>query len=244
MFNVNISIDDVSPHPLSSTKVLKRCHELIEEFKEIKFTLFVPISYWRTIPPDYDRADTRTESPLQIDLHPEFCEELRNLPEENFEIAYHGYFHGIPQQSNNDEFKSMGYSDALERFKLMFYTVAQADLKGKFKPIFRPPAWRMSPAAIQAAKDAGIEILALSPKPAYREVYDGAEVDFGKVVYCTSNPPFDPLVLCPETEIVYHACEWDKNYLDECNTNELKAFLKQNENKINFCFIGDIDGDV
>ena len=230
MFNVNISIDDVSPHPLSSTKVLKRCHELIEEFKEIKFTLFVPISYWRTIPPDYDRADTRTESPLQIDLHPEFCEELRNLPEENFEIAYHGYFHGIPQQSNNDEFKSMGYSDALERFKLMFNTVAQADLKGKFKPIFRPPAWRMSPAAIQAAKDAGIEILALSPKPAYREVYAGAEVD--------------PLTLCSETEIVYHACEWDRNYLDECNTNELKAFLKQNENKINFCFIGDIDGDV
>ena len=37
MFNVNISIDDVSPHPLSSTKVLERCYEMIEEFEDIKF---------------------------------------------------------------------------------------------------------------------------------------------------------------------------------------------------------------
>ena len=35
MFNVNISIDDVTPHPLSSTKVLDRCYELIEEFEDI-----------------------------------------------------------------------------------------------------------------------------------------------------------------------------------------------------------------
>jgi len=240
MFNLNISIDDVSPHPLSSTKVLERCFELIEEFEDIKFTLFVPISYWRTMPPDQDRPDTRTKSPLQINLHPEFCEELRSLPEQNFEIAYHGYFHGIPRQSNNDEFKNMGYSDALERFKLMFSTVEQADLEDKFKPIFRPPAWRISPGAIQAAKDVGIEILALSPKPAYREVYAGAEADFDKVVYCTSGPPFDPLTLCSETEIVYHACEWDKNYLDEQKTEDLKNFLKQNESKIDFCFMREL----
>ena len=30
MNNLNISIDDVSPHPKSSTKVLERCFELIE----------------------------------------------------------------------------------------------------------------------------------------------------------------------------------------------------------------------
>ena len=49
---VNISIDDVSPHPRSSIKVLDRCHELISDYPDIKFTLFVPISYWRTMRPD------------------------------------------------------------------------------------------------------------------------------------------------------------------------------------------------
>ena len=34
-YGVNISIDDVSPHPKSSTKVLDRCFELIEQFPEL-----------------------------------------------------------------------------------------------------------------------------------------------------------------------------------------------------------------
>ena len=29
MYKVNISIDDVSPHPLSSINVLERCYEII-----------------------------------------------------------------------------------------------------------------------------------------------------------------------------------------------------------------------
>lgn len=32
MAQINISIDDVSPHPLSSTKVLDQCYRLIESF--------------------------------------------------------------------------------------------------------------------------------------------------------------------------------------------------------------------
>ena len=35
-YKVNVSIDDVSPHPKSSIKVLDRCYELIEEFKDGK----------------------------------------------------------------------------------------------------------------------------------------------------------------------------------------------------------------
>ena len=48
---INISIDDVSPHQFSSTNVLDRCFELIQAFPDIKFTLFVPVAYWRTIKP-------------------------------------------------------------------------------------------------------------------------------------------------------------------------------------------------
>jgi len=244
MYKVNISIDDVSPHPLSSTKVLDRCHELIEEFKDIKFTLFVPISYWRTMPPDPGRSDTRTSFALQINLYPEFCKELKSLPQRNFEVAYHGFFHGIPQQNNNDEFRNVNYSTARERFEFMFEVVKSAKLENIFKPIFRPPAWKMSADAIKAARDVGIKILALSPKPKCKETYGGENENFGNVVYYNVNPPFDPLTLCDKTEIVYHACEWDKNYLDKYKTDDLKSFLKQNEDKIDFCFMGDINGTV
>ena len=162
MFNVNISIDDVSPHPLSSTRVLEQCYNLIEEFKDIKFTLFIPISYWRTMPPEQDRPDTRTESPLQIDLYKDFCEEIKNLPDENFEIGYHGLFHGIPQKSNNDEFQHLTHAEAVTKFERMFDVVELAGLKDKFRLVFRPPAWRMSGEAIKAAKDFGFKILTLS----------------------------------------------------------------------------------
>ena len=33
---VNISIDDVSPHPLSSTSVVNQCQKIIDEFPEVK----------------------------------------------------------------------------------------------------------------------------------------------------------------------------------------------------------------
>ena len=88
---VNISIDDVSPHPLSSTKVLNQCYELIKTFPEIKFTLFIPVAYWRTM-----KAIAASPAPFYISEHPKFCEEIKSLPKENFEIAYHGYHHGIP----------------------------------------------------------------------------------------------------------------------------------------------------
>ena len=79
-YKVNISIDDVSPHPQSSVKVLDRCFKLIEEFKDIKFTLFVPIAYWRTF------GSTASQRPYYIYEYPDFCECLKNLPKKNFEI--------------------------------------------------------------------------------------------------------------------------------------------------------------
>ena len=65
---VNISIDDVSPHPRSSANVLERCFEMISVFPDIKFTLFVPTSYWRTMGP------TATRGPLRLDITDTFME--------------------------------------------------------------------------------------------------------------------------------------------------------------------------
>ena len=231
---INISIDDVSPHPYSSTKVLENCNKIIKEFPDAKFTLFIPISYWRTI-----KKGVATSGPLQINLFPDFCKQISELPENNFEICYHGFYHGIPGKSDNDEFQYLDYDQAVKVLNAMFDVVKLANLQDKFKKIFRPPAWRMSPSAIKASRDLGIEILALSPKDYAQKVYDGEHLRKNDVVYYNCNPPFDPLKLYKNTEIVYHACEWDKNYLSDEKTFEIIEFLKSQEN-YKFSFIGEL----
>ena len=102
----------------------------------------------------------------------------------------------------------------------------------------RPPAWRMSSDSIRAAKDFGIEILALATWPYALETYGGAQNNYEYVVYENCCPPHKPLELLEKTEIVYHSCEWDKNYLSVENKNELQEFLKENIDKIEFTKIG------
>lgn len=236
MKKVNISIDDVSPHPLSSTKVLNRCYELIREFPEIKISLFIPIAYWRTI-----RAEVATKEPLPISLFPDFIRDIKSLPKKNFEICYHGLYHGIPGKTDNDEFEKLSYQEALQKFDVMKKIVDDADLSKEFKPIFRPPAWRMSGESIKAAKDIGIEILALSPEGYAKKTYDKEDEKFKNVVYYNCSPPWKNLSLFDKTEIVYHACEWDKNYLDEAKTKELSEFIRENKDDIEFCFMGEMN---
>ena len=207
---VNISIDDVSPHPLSSTKVLENCHDLIKKYPDIKFSLFVPVSYWRTIKPG-----TATNIPLQIDRFPKFCKELKDLNPDNFEICFHGFHHGIPGKSDNDEFQYLDYKEAINLFANMAEVVKIAGLSDVFKKIFRPPAWRMSPEAIKAARDFGVQVLALSPKEYAKNVYSGEEEKKNDVVYYNVNPPLDELSLYQKTEMVYHACEWYINYFSK-----------------------------
>jgi len=235
MSKINISIDDVSPHPYASTKVLARCFEVIKEVPQVKFSLFIPIAYWRTIKPNI-----ATEKALQINFFPKFCEEIRNLPDANFEICYHGFYHGIPGVSDNDEFQNLRYDQAIKRFEVMFEVVRMANLQDKFKKIFRPPAWRMSPEAIQACRDLGFKVLALSSKDYAMKTYKKKESEKQDVVFYNCNPPFDELKIYNKTEIVYHSCEWDKNYLCEEKTNNLIDFLKKHKDDSELCFLGDM----
>lgn len=230
MHKINISIDDVSPHPMSSTKILDRCYSIIERVPSVKFTLFIPIAYWRTVGP------TATVKPLWINLFDRFCETLRCLDVDRFELAYHGLYHGIPGVSNNDEFQALSYDDALKTFKTMI-SITQ-ELRLPFKSVFRPPAWRMSPSAIAAASDAGIDLLALASYDYALATY--ADAQNGKnVVYCTSSPPILPLVKNERSEIVYHACEWDQNYLSSTAADELVTFLRSIDDA-QYTFIGDL----
>ena len=79
--------------------------------------------------------------------------------------------------------------------------------------------------------------MALSPKEYAKKIYAGEEDKEHDVVYYNCNPPFDDLILQEKTEIVYHACEWDKNYLSlELNKN-LIDFIEKNKSTIEFSFI-------
>ena len=227
MNKINISIDDVSPHPRSSKKVLKQCNYLVSQFPNIKFTLFIPIAYWRTF------GDTATNKPLYLWEDKELCDTLKNLNGNNFELGYHGFFHGIPGRSNNDEFKYVTHEEALRKISFMNDGLKKAGLYEKFKKIFRPPAWRMSSGAIKAFKNKDFEILALSKQQYALDVYKGEQNDFPKVNYYNLNPPFIPLKELDEEQlnIVYHACEWDKNYLDMKKAEELSNFLKTIDEK-------------
>ena len=237
-YKINISIDDVSPHPQASTKVLDRCYELIKVFPKIKFTLFIPMCYTRL-----------NEKSYPISEYPEFCKIIKNLSPNNFEIGYHGYLHGIKNRSNNDEFQYLNYNQAVEKFRDIQNEKDKAGLTNNFKPIFRPPAWRMSPDSIRAASDCGIDIFALSPYDTSekksglynpgnspQDSYRGEHKNYNVVCY-NVNPPFDELKLFEKTEMVYHACEWDKNYLNQKLTEDLKEFLLKNQDKIKFCFM-------
>jgi len=235
MVLVNVSIDDVSPHPKSSTKIFEKCRRLLEYYPDIVFTLFIPISYWRTI------GDTATQYPLQINKYPEFCQELRDLPKKNFEVCYHGFHHGIPHVSNNDEFKNLNCAQAKHTFDMMFKVVELAGLEDVFKPIFRPPAWRMSQASFDACKQAEIEVLALSADNYVIFSYERADNSFEKVVYYTSAPPWRPLILDDRTEIVYHACEWDKNFLSDHAVDDLLQLFAHQD--IEFVSIADLVTD-
>ena len=234
MFKVNISIDDVSPHPRSSLEIIDQCNRIINIFPDAKFTLFVPAAYWRTM-----RPGVSTMHPLQLDLFPDFCQSLIDLPKENFEIGYHGFYHGIPGKTDNDEMRYLSYEDCIQMLNAIFEVIKRAGLEDTFSSILRPPAWRMSHSCFDACRDKGVKILALSP-----DKYDDGSLDYGdkadefkNVVYYNVCPPYKKLELFPKTEMVYHACDWDKNHLNKKNTDDLISFLKPRKENIKFCFM-------
>jgi len=224
---INISIDDVTPHPHSSLAVLTKCYALIDVFPDIKFTLFVPTSYYR-----YE-----TEEIYPLNAHPDFCDTLRDLSPDNFEIGWHGHRHGILGKSNNDEFRNLDKASALFCWEEMKQMAEETGLLDLFKPIFRPSAFRMSAASFSACKSVGMKVLALSDKLEY----EGQDKEFDKVVYYNVNPPYRPLRLFRQTEIVYHACDWDRSYLSEEFTNDLRKFL-ENAGDLEFVFMEDMGG--
>ena len=232
MYKFNISIDDVSPHPRSSLGVLDRCNELLEFFPGMKFSLFIPTAYWRV-----SRPGTITERPLFLSEYPEFCDSIKSLPKENFELGYHGHFHGKPwERSDNNEFYDIDYTHAKAVITAMLSEVDKAGLTGAFKPMIRPPNWRMSPAAFDACNDMGIDLFALTDIPDRVESHEGKNLVY-RSVYSNYSPPNRSLKISEKCGVVFHACEWLKNYLDPEKAVEIKTFVEYYKNDIQFCFL-------
>lgn len=232
---INISIDDVTPHPQSPIDVTDICFRVLDKHPDIKFTFFIPTAYWRTIPAP---PESMCQRPLKISEYPKFCDSLRQLPVESFEFCFHGHNHGITGRSNNDELQNVTYSQALSIFESMLFEVSEAGLDDRFRRVLRPPAWRMSPGAFEAATKLGFTALALSPREYARSTYNGRDVALpwsGKVIYYDAAPPDEPLVVKEKLEVVYHACRWDRNVFDDKKAQELIAFLSQNSYEA--CFI-------
>lgn len=233
---LNISIDDVTPNPASSTSCLKLCQRVIKHYPTIKFSLFISTAYWRTLPPE----ESMSPRPYCIWEYPSFCDELKTLDPNNFELCYHGVLHGIPNKSNNDEFRYLDYEGAMALFSTMKYH-AEDRCHLPMKQVFRPPAWRMSADAIRAARDSGFTTLALSDDDYALETYgDGLSKKKNDVVFYTSAPPIKELKLSEKIEIVYHALKHDTNVLNDERTDELCDFLEKNESRFQFSFIEDL----
>jgi len=210
---VNISIDDVSPHPKSSIRVVENCKRILQRVPSAKFTFFVPTAYWRTIAAP---SEGLCSQPYRLRDFPDFCSQLASLPKETYEIGFHGHHHGIPYTSNNDELKLVSVVEAQIIYDKMMSEVAAAGLQDVFKMILRPPAWRLSAAGFDAARGL-FDILAINSDPQYTQIYGGKQDDDhwrGRVVYQDAVPPIiDFPNSWEKMEIVTHACEWDRNYL-------------------------------
>ena len=234
---VNISIDDISPHIMSNDKCLDICYDIIDIYPDVKFTLYVPMGYWRKF---NDKGfKTKTENPLYLNEYPDLCKTLKSLPKENFELCYHGVYHndGI---CNNNEFGRLNYNDAKNRFSEMFEIAKKSNLYDVIKKTFRPPNFRMSPESIKAAYDSGIQQLSLHPDEKVKKTYNGAYKIFeGSISWFNVIYPWKEYNLYPKTSIVFHACSWSKNYLNKQNKKIFINFLYNHKN-IEFCFAKEI----
>lgn len=235
---INVSIDDISIHPQSRIEpIIERCEYLLNWFPDMKFTFFMPIAYWRRFGP------TATKKPLWIQQEEKFLDKLMSLPPEYFEIGIHGIFHSSENSNNNemlgltDEIGAMSYINTIYDY----FRTYEID----FSNVVRPCGWAIAPEAAKAFNKFfdGDFTLSLHKDYCPNELLDVIKENSIDVVWCDSCPPFLPLVKKPDLEIVYHACEWDKNYLSQKKAAELRDFLFEELDKyesLEFAFIRDI----
>jgi hypothetical protein len=240
---VNISIDDISPHPKSGAKTLDVCKRIVEAIPDVKITLFVPTAYHRTY--------KECAGPLRLSdrLHHRFNLRLIRLPRRNYEIGFHGHYHGLPKERNdNDEFRDLTPAEGTDRIQSSIHEYREAGLLERVCRSFRPPAWRARGDTLAAITRVFEDEKELQGKPSLllaEETYSLAlyrmgDLDLRTCTWRSCDPPARPLKQGPYgyTSIVYHACEWDKNFLDNGKAVALIDWLKAHD--FEYVFSGDL----
>lgn len=241
--NIIVSIDDICPHDYSGLKAINTCLSLIKKYPNMKFIFFIPLAYKRIsgrveILSEKDKSIVNiiNKEPLFLSKYKDYCDILKSLPENNFQFGYHGYFHSKPvncwPRSNNNEFEELNYSETMEKINLMNKEIDESGLNGRFSKIFRPPGWKISNEAIKAFLDSGYS-LHLNKETKY----DFSNIENkNNIYYFDFSPPETPLENKDgDTHVVYHACEWLKNYI---TTEQIENLLEFNKDyKLEFMFL-------
>jgi len=153
----NLSLDDLLP----CYRDFALLEDLTQILPEIRITVFMPV----------DSRD-RGEGKNNILDHPEWCQEVAQLPAENFEFSVHGYYHHHDDAAGTPEFKHLTQSGAIELLLKCEEAFGKAGIrctKG-----FRPPRWEMSRGTAQALEE--LDYLYLSDNPEFYEAHRGIEI--------------------------------------------------------------------
>lgn len=106
----------------------------------------------------------------------------------------------------------------------MEFEAMKSNLYERFSKIFRPPGWKISNQAINAFIDKGFTLHLHKDIP-----YDLTDVqNTNKIYYCDYMPPEIPLNNSDKKffHIVFHACEWLKNFLSVESCELVMNFFK------------------
>jgi peptidoglycan/xylan/chitin deacetylase (PgdA/CDA1 family) len=228
---INLSVDDLTYHSDSNMSVIEGANYIIKAMPQALITLFIPAAYWRTV------KNNKNPTPLFLSNNELFVNELKALPSQ-YEFAYHGYFHGIENVSNNDEFKYLSTEEAIHKIELMEEEVKKCGLEDRFKKIFRPPGWGINDDVIQVFLNKGYHLSLASEAPFSNNF---AQIQHPMISYYNVSPPMKSLDLFEKTSVVYHACTWSKNYLSIEAAQQFIDFYKDKD--IQLVSLDKINGD-
>ena len=214
---IQIGIDDLCPRPTQSFELWHNVERLLEA--GLKVDLFVTFAMIRD-----------GDGPYTLNEHPEFIQRLKLISQhDNVALNVHGYNHSCPP-SNNDEFLSNDYATLDTKLTAIENIIKDTGLN--FTKVFRPPAFRISPEAVEALKNHGYTHLSLYKGHKTGHIYESSyrklNLDGIKVHYSNCAPPTDELISGDLAE-TYHFSTWLTNALSDKNTNDLLAKLEQVE---------------
>lgn len=151
----NLNFDDLVPH-YSDITLLER---LVEIFPKIKITIFMS-------------ANSRVGRDCNILNNPEFCQRIAQLPKNNFEIGFHGYYHHLNDWARTPEFKYLSKKEATDILRKCERVFKKAGIE--FIRGFRPPRFELSKGTQEALED--LNYLFLSDLPKYYEEHKDIKI--------------------------------------------------------------------